>query len=399
MLTQTRSTYYPSTPKRSEKQREASTRTRTRFFDALDRSGGRKSKSAIFKEYAGSRGTGARWEKERQLLGSPAYHRTRPHSKKPLGKPPIATEAVCKKLVSPSNPKRTQSLSAQLAFYDIPVKPRALQIALKKHTNHGKKYKQAYIGKEISKANKKLRKEHGEEHKDKPLIGFWDHVIFTDEAHIDPSAMRTGWILREQGHRYDTENIQERPELTGVKLHVAGWVNWYTKYKKLEFYHNEESRIERPKRPPKPRTRKYESKEEYEQRMREWEATEHHDFESVPKGNSMTQKYYTERLLPVYIKAIQDARIQGSLEDGSEEIGEVDWLLLEDNDGSHGHGRQSKAKPWDPSNPYDFPRPGLATKLKSDNWIGLLRHPPQSPDLNPIEACWNILKQRIQNRE
>jgi hypothetical protein len=74
-------------------------------------------------------------------------------------------------------------------------------------------------------------------------------------------------------------------------------------------------------------------------------------------------------------------------------------LLLEDNDGSHGHGRQSKAKPWDKTNPYDFPRPGLATKLKADNWIALFRHPPQSPDLNPIEACWNILKQRLQNRE
>ena len=42
MARSTRSTYYPSTPTRSEKRCEASTRTRTRFFDALDRSGGRK---------------------------------------------------------------------------------------------------------------------------------------------------------------------------------------------------------------------------------------------------------------------------------------------------------------------------------------------------------------------
>lgn len=101
----------------------------------------------------------------------------------------------------------------------------------------------------------------------------------------------------------------------------------------------------------------------------------------------MTQKYYIERLLPIYIEAIQQARSKGTQSDGTEEIGEVDWLLQEDNDGSHGHGRPSKAKPWNPSDPYDFPRPGLATQLKADNWVTLLRHPPQSPDLNPIEAC------------
>jgi transposase len=32
------------------------------------------------------------------------------------------------------------------------------------------------------------------------------------------------------------------------------------------------------------------------------------------------------------------------------------------------------------------------------NWIPVLRHPPQSPDLNPMEACWNILKQRARKR-
>ena len=73
--------------------------------------------------------------------------------------------------------------------------------------------------------------------------------------------------------------------------------------------------------------------------------------------------------------------------------------MLEDNNGSHGHGRASKAKPWNESDPYDFPRPGLATKLKADNWISIFRYPLQSPDFNPIEACWNILKQRIQKRE
>ena len=93
-------------------------------------------------------------------------------------------------LVDPAqNSKRTFSLDAQLYFYDIKVKPRALQVALKKYTKGGRKYKQAYVGKEISKANKALRAAHGEAHKDKPLIGFWDGIFFTDEAHINPSAL------------------------------------------------------------------------------------------------------------------------------------------------------------------------------------------------------------------
>ena len=41
---------------------------------------------------------------------------------------------------------------------------------------------------------------------------------------------------------------------------------------------------------------------------------------------------------------------------------------------------------------------GLAQQLKEDNWIMNLKHPAQSPDLNPIEAIWNIIKQRLRRR-
>jgi hypothetical protein len=60
---------------------------------------------------------------------------------------------------------------------------------------------------------------------DKSVKDFWQYIFFTDEAHIDPSSIGQGSILRERGHRYDVENIQERLEKTGVRLHVRGWVN------------------------------------------------------------------------------------------------------------------------------------------------------------------------------
>jgi hypothetical protein len=89
----------------------------------------------------------------------------------------------------------------------------------------------------------------------------------------------------------------------------------------------------------------------------------------------MSQKYYCERLLPVYIEAIQKARSQ-------DEGFPNPWVFQEDNNPSHSHKK-----------------PGLAHGIKEASWIDTIIHPVPSPDLNPMEGVWNIIKQRIRCRE
>lgn len=61
--------------------------------------------------------------------------------------------------------------------------------------------------------------------------------------------------------------------------------------------------------------------------------------------------------------------------------GTVTWLLQEDGDPSH-----------------DMRKEGLADAYKKSQGIKNLVHPPQSPDLNPIEGIWNIIKQHLRHQ-
>jgi hypothetical protein len=48
----------------------------------------------------------------------------------------------------------------------------------------------------------------------------------------------------------------------------------------------------------------YKEELQYLERLAEWEVLLPHEVNVKLKGNSITQKYYVERLLPVYIAAI-----------------------------------------------------------------------------------------------
>jgi transposase len=308
----TRSQRPQTPPERRSRGIQADTIKKTRFFEAFDKRDNAESLRSVSKAVDIPESTARRWLHERNQLGSKAYRRTRNLSDR-LGRKSRVSDETCKMLVSPSrNPVRDQLYEAQIEYFQLPIKRRQLQTRLKQSTYGGQRYKQAFIRKVLSEKNHQLRVEYGEEHKGKSIDNFWQFIYFTDEAHIDPSSMAQGYILRELGQRYNTENIQERGEKRGVKLHIAAWVNWHRKAEKLKFYNDEEEHIEQPRRPPKPRKTMYEADEAFQARLREWEAMLPHMQIVKPRGNAMTQKYYTEHILPLYINAIHKARTKDS---------------------------------------------------------------------------------------
>lgn len=353
------------------KGKEARTPRKCQFFDALRREGDRKPLCKISEEAGISESCGRKWRDQYKAMGSEACRRTRPKSAI-LGHKSKVTKAMCKQIVNPSNLVREQPYEAQIAHYNIDVGKRQLQRMINRHTRGGGRYLMAFVKKTISDANRQQRKQYGADHEDAPIEGYWDHIIWTDEAHIDPTSQARKRVSREQGTRDDPENITERPPLKGVRFHIAAWISWYGKAEKLEFYNDEEDEVEIPPYPLKPRRRPTtESEEEYKQRVKEWEAGKPHPRDVTVRGNSMTQKYYVERLLPIYCDAVQ----------AMSQIDNKQWLLQEDGDPSHGMRKD-----------------GLAQQYKRDRGIQNLSHPAQSPDLNPIEAIWSIIKQRLRRR-
>jgi hypothetical protein len=77
----------------------------------------------------------------------------------------------------------------------------------------------------LSNKNKQLRVQYAKEHKSHTIENFWQHVHFTNEANFDSDQMYEERVLREEGTRYEAENLQTMPEMKKVKLHVVAFIS------------------------------------------------------------------------------------------------------------------------------------------------------------------------------
>jgi hypothetical protein len=360
-----------------------STPTRVRFLEFFDARGERTARS-IFKDFDISPDTGYRILNDRKRFGELAERRgkLRKHKQQlretQQGPTPIISDEQLDAMVRAPRSQRKRRLEVQAAKAGISACRETVRRALltRKNAAMFKASKQ----KAITLSQQEQRRDYSDLHRCKPVQGFWDGVLFTDEAHMALDDFPDEWILRVIGERFLAKNIVQEPDHGHHVVHMAAWVNYYEKSDSLTFYNDEYDDVELPKPPLKPRRRPArETNEEYDDRVRLWEA-EKARYPIVERpGNSMRASYYTEKILPVYRDALRMLRLESDvIRAHIHPDYRYKWYLIEDNDPSHGT-RNSDSLP---------------AVYKAKNGIHRLHHPANSPDLNPIEACWNIIKMR-----
>ncbi|RDI85125.1 putative MFS-type transporter [Venturia inaequalis] len=246
--------------------------------------------------------------------------------------------------------------------------PRTLQY----HANKAgaKRFKKRYQTK-ISSKNQKLRKEYGLLHKRDTISELWQYIWFTDKAHFQSIKLAEvpEYELRYPGQEGGIN--KSKATHLDVTIHVSGGIS-YNHKGKLIFYKDPVKPVEKVRRQVKESKQlKYELDSVYQARLKVWQDLKAKESET-PKGNYITQVFYAKNILPIYIQQVQ----------ALEQKHGVKYHLQEDGNPSHGINS--------PNSP-----PGI---LRRDAGLLILVHPPQSPDLNPIESCWNIMKARLAGR-
>ena len=150
------------------------------FFKEWDEREPGQSLRAFTAQCTPSRSTAARWLEERDNIGSPAGRKARRGSTR-LSECSKISRETCKMLVSPTrNSVRTNRILQSACYGQLTRK-------LKASKNVSQRYKRAYVNKVLKPATKEKREKYGQIYKDKTINDFWQYIVFTDEAHIDPS--------------------------------------------------------------------------------------------------------------------------------------------------------------------------------------------------------------------
>ncbi|KAF1988676.1 hypothetical protein K402DRAFT_391902, partial [Aulographum hederae CBS 113979] len=355
----------PSTPPHSPQWREHDTIKRARFFDAYDNKENATSLGEICRQpdIDLPPSTARTWLKKRELLGDQALRRTRKINSR-LGRKSKVSASDLEKITNQKDPIHEEPYENQAKTLDGKPSARTLQ----HHTaqDGARRFKKPSSS-EISKKNKAVRVEYGQVYEKETLTGFWQWVWFTDEAHF-LSAQLQNKAEFELRHPGQERSIKEtKTSGLAVKIHCAAGVS-YNHKGPLIFYKDPKEPSEKTYKPRKPRKTMYQTQEQYQKEVEKWEAAQP-EAEVIPKGNAMSQEFYAREILPKHIKEIK----------ALEEHYHRRFRFQEDGDPSH--GIRSINNP--------------CARLKRDADLLVLVHPAQSPDLNPIEACWQILKERL----
>ncbi|KAF2630657.1 hypothetical protein BU25DRAFT_437893 [Macroventuria anomochaeta] len=148
-----------------------------------------------------------------------------------------------------------------------------------------------------------------------------------------------------------------------VVQHFAAWVNYYNRADELTFYNDEYDDHVAPQYPPKPQRRPTtETPDDYKARIGQWEVEKAQEAHITKPGNAMRASYYVEKILPSYREAYS--------------------LLVACSDLLRA----------------DVPIQQRHTVYKHGRGVVTLPHPANSPDLNPIEGIWNIIKERVKQQ-